>query len=373
VPADALAAGHVDGDQGSIQFGGLAVTGSLAPAWDHAAETCATTYCHGGGFADGGGTNTTPVWTSVGTGQADCGDCHALPIPDAAHPQPWTGSTWLAADCSLCHAASVDGTGTRLAGHLDGATTPATPLTCTSCHSTYPTAPWHTRISAQATSPLVCSACHDPWRPLGHADGTIQLSTAVSCTSCHGTGDGASTRNAAPPVDVFGGTDANRVGAHAAHLDGETYSNGFECGTCHAGVGSYTLAGHVDALDGTANVVFTGLGAGTVYETDRTCSSSYCHGGTLVGGTTPTPSWSGAIACNSCHGGPPATGRHASHVTTYGVGCGTCHTSYTSTAVNKAQHVNGAKDVSTAALVGWDGANCTTACHTPPGARSWYP
>ena len=225
-------------------------------------------------------------------------------------------------------------------------------MTCTSCHD-YVGMAVHTRSSAQAADPLACSACHGSWRPLGHFDGTVQLTSDVNCTRCHGTFSTTPSvpRDAAPPVDVYGGSDVNRVGAHAAHLDGKTWSNGFSCGTCHSGAGSYVLADHFAALDGAADLVFTGLGAGTVYEADRTCSSSYCHGGTLTGGATPAPAWSGAIACNACHGIAPATGKHTNHTS---VPCGTCHAGYSATAVDTSLHVNG-----TVNAIPTTGCHCT--------------
>ena len=65
-------------------------------------------------------------------------------------------------------------------------------------------------------------------------------------------------------------------------------------------------------------------------------------------------------ACNSCHGIPPPTGEHDFH-TGMGVACATCHDGYTDASVNKATHVNGARDVVRAGvrINGWD---CTT-CH----------
>lgn len=361
VPTDIFSAGHVDGGPANIAFGGLAVTGGLAPAWDRTAARCATTYCHGGGLTDGGGTNTTPLWTSVGTGQAACGTCHGLPVAATSHPQPWTGATWTGADCSLCHSTSVDGTGQLLAAHLDGAT-PSAP-NCTTCHdlTVPPRSYLHTRVSASATSPLSCGDCHTGWVPNGHtSDGDSKTST-VSCTSCHGTGDGAVLRNAAPPVDVYGGTAPAKVGKHAVHLDGGAYANGFACTTCHADVAGYTKS----HANGAADVGFAGaVVAGGSYASG-TCSSTYCHGN-FTGGATASPTWTGTIACNSCHEIAPATGRHALHAG-QSVGCGSCHTGYTSTSVNKTLHVNGVKNV--AAFFDTTTRTCG-GCHAV-GSESW--
>jgi predicted CxxxxCH...CXXCH cytochrome family protein len=96
-PAAMSDAGHLDGTlPAELAFGSLAVTGGLTPAWD--GQTCSNTYCHG---TFEGGTDAAPVWTEVGTGQAACGSCHALPPPSSAgHPQ--------VDNCSLCHPRVAD-------------------------------------------------------------------------------------------------------------------------------------------------------------------------------------------------------------------------------------------------------------------------
>jgi predicted CxxxxCH...CXXCH cytochrome family protein len=85
-----------------------------------------------------------------------------------------------------------------------------------------------------------------------------------------------------------------------------------------------------------------------------TCTVA-CHGANLEGATNPAPSWTGGdaeVSCGSCHGLPPndggdSTGQngHDSHVRGRGMSCGQCHAGYSSTAVVKATHVDGVRDV----------------------------
>jgi predicted CxxxxCH...CXXCH cytochrome family protein len=87
VPASVDSPGHID---------------SLPPAevtqglgWDHNAQTCATSYCHG---------TARPVWTS--SGQVVCGSCHGIPPASAPHTPAMTLTT-----CASCHPGTVDAFG----------------------------------------------------------------------------------------------------------------------------------------------------------------------------------------------------------------------------------------------------------------------
>lgn len=86
-----------------ITFGERARQGGFEPVYDSAALSCADTYCHGGGrFGNG----VTAVWNQVGTGQAACGTCHALPpapAPATDHP-----NVPASLKCSTCHRSVVD-------------------------------------------------------------------------------------------------------------------------------------------------------------------------------------------------------------------------------------------------------------------------
>jgi predicted CxxxxCH...CXXCH cytochrome family protein len=134
-------------------------------------------------------------------------------------------------------------------------------------------------------------ACSDV-RPLQASTGTGGI-----CASCHG---GVDNATGAPPDDLAGNTatTARGVGAHTSHVEAGPVAGAFDCGECHfpkpASVGS---PGH---NDGTVQVVFGALaGTGTATPvwnggvSPPTCSSVYCHGATLGGGTGTnlTPAW----------------------------------------------------------------------------------
>ncbi len=320
VPADALAAAHLDGTTATVTFGGLASQGTT-PSWTRSSATCASTYCHGATLA--GGQQTSPVWTLADGTQRACTSCHGNP-PPAPHPQK--------ASCGDCHAGYTQTT-VNAATHVDGRIDVS--VTCTSCHG-------KAGQPASAASPL----------------------------------------DAAPPVDTAGASTGVHVGAHQKHLLGGTYSGGMACATCHALVGGYGL-GHANGVSdvgfgGAANVNLrkgawrpgTGTAAGT-------CASTWCHGAVIgrnggsAGGTMLTPSWTGTItSCTACHGAPPSTGKHTSE-SDHRVACGYCHGgTYTQTTVDKTRHVNGAIEVNGSRIRTWDPAThrCYPTCH---GSETW--
>ena len=287
-------AGHLGAAPAEVAFGAVAKTGGLTPVWNVGAATCASSYCHGAGLS--GGTKTTPVWTTVDGTQKTCTSCHGNP-PPLPHPQN--------AACGTCHPATADN-----AGNIIG--------------------------------------------PAHHVDGVLDLS-AMACNACHG-----SATNAAPPVDTTGGiaTSLKSVGAHQPHLlASSAISLPTACTECHVVPTSWSSAGHLDASP--AEVVFgvlakTGSSVATWNTTPKTCSNTYCHGRTLVGGTNKVPVWTTVNntqdACGTCHGSPPNTGKHAKHVTEKGKKCYECHSDVMTTASNTtinlpAPHINGVVSV----------------------------
>jgi predicted CxxxxCH...CXXCH cytochrome family protein len=297
-----------------------------------------------------------------------CADCHAVPT-STTHSDgaivltfgslartgglvPAFGGTTCAS--VYCHGASAGGpAAVTWAGAYDPAAT-ATTLGCSSCHGAPPALP-HPQNAA-------CGGCHGAGysatavnKPT-HVDGTLQRPPA-GCTACHG--DAARAGNdatgtplaPAPPVDSQGNgaTTAQGVGAHEAHLLGGTLAAATPCGECHAGAALPT-GSDTSHANGATNVAFgarAGQGAATPAYAAGTCSSVYCHGATLAGGTNKTPSFTGGaaeIACGTCHGIPPPTGGHAS--VTAASNCGACHGGGYGVppAVDPLLHVNGTLD-----------------------------
>jgi predicted CxxxxCH...CXXCH cytochrome family protein len=374
VPADALAPGHVDGGTAEVVF--ARAPEGATPTWDRPNATCSGTYCHGGGLA--GGTNTAPIWTRLGEGQADCGSCHGLP-PPSPHPLVRGGL----ADCNICHADTVDATGTVIppadgGKHLDGL------VEATGGHAPEFIDPSSGEFHAYAANRGVgtCQTCH------GEALDGVGGMTPVGCTTCHGEGfatrctgchGGLASASGAPPRTTWGGDDDPlRVGAHTRHLAGGSIAGPVPCAACHVVPADAFAPDHLG--EPFAEVRFSGLAgaSGAAPAWDRaagTCSGTYCHGrysGTYeyyfweelyafpysrAGGT---PSWTGApMTCTSCHGNPPPGGTWHSGYHGGGNECSRCHpgvdaagTAFT----DRSRHVNGVIDVR------WSGSGCSR-CH----------
>lgn len=190
----------------------------------------------------------------------DCSTCHGAPPTKNDHPQMKT--------CSPCHSATVDTSGTLLAG---GA---------------------HTNGVIDMQLPTACGACHgdDKGMPntgahTAHVKGKTHSGGGLQCDACHQLPDSVTT---------------------PGHLTGKLQTVTFP-----GGLGSYK--GMNPAYDATA----------------KTCANVYCHGGTLQGGAKTTPNWTDVdIGCDSCHGAPPPeyTG-HPQAPTADGVKtCNKCHT-----------------------------------------------
>ncbi len=355
-------AGHpVNGPAGpavaaQVSWGLLASAGGAVPTLlAGAPPTCSTTYCHGATLA--GGTNTAPSWGG-GAAAAACRTCHGVPptmAPTGPHPditgEPGYSVGTPERACYNCHPGTVDPSGQLLATggfHLNGYVdlftdggNPPQPRTCTTCHG-------------------------NPSKPV--------------------------VIHAAPPKAVGGATaETDRgVGAHDRHLRGGTLSMPVSCNQCHPTVTDTDHAAQGAALNGhTVEVVFgplaTNLGTswptwngGPRYDVDGsrvgcgpgggdcTCSSVYCHGDGLTGGTRTAPQWTGGAAevtCSACHGIPPPSPHVAR------LDCGTCHAGYTSGTVNLASHVNGVVDATALACTvchGQGGRTPATAAAAPP-------
>ncbi|HET9754562.1 MAG TPA: CxxxxCH/CxxCH domain-containing protein, partial [Myxococcales bacterium] len=265
-----------------VAFGPLARSGNVQPGWDGA--TCSSTYCHGATLA--GGKRTQPSWTVVDGSQRTCDSCHGAPPPNSSH-------TRTDLDCSTCHPAGNSATaGTVAATHLDA-----------------------------------------------------KLDVAVTCTSCHGDAARDPAIAAAPPSGTHAETDSGQlaVGAHLQHLQAGAFSKAIACEECHA------VPASAQHANGTVELAFGTLAktgnATPIWSRDTaTCSSTYCHGGTLpAGGSNTAPLWTrvngSQAACGTCHAIPPLSPHPAD------ANCDHCHPGYTATSVNLDTHVNGKIDV----------------------------
>src|SRR5262249_52211379 len=187
-------------------------------------------YCQGATLKDGtgpaGGTATQPVWTVVNGAQSQCGSCHGTP-PPPPHPAD--------SDCGTCHSTMTPGGG----------------LTIT-----------------------------DPTR---HIDGNLDVNTDQACNTCHG-GSGGN----APPKATLGNTatTARGVGAHQSHLaPANLYFKPVQCADCHRVPATVNAAGHIDTPL-PAEVIFSSRAGTSPTWNGAQCSNVYCHGATLVDGSS---------------------------------------------------------------------------------------
>lgn len=226
LPTDLFSAGHIDGANGSIELGELAVTGGRTPTWNRTAAACSSTWCH-----DRGGSAPIPTWTVAGA--MDCGSCHPAEPTAAAHPAHVApGKTFSDGfSCGTCH----PGAGTYPNDHLDGSLDVVfdnAPVaggtyaagTCSSvyCHGTFAGG---TNASIAWTGTVACGDCH-PNPPITgkHTDHVDTF--ALSCGACH-------TGYTATAVDtglhVNGTIDVPRLPTTACHpIDGGS-SYGLSC------------------------------------------------------------------------------------------------------------------------------------------------
>jgi len=346
---------HMNG-AGNFVWSNLATkTGALTPTYTAATGICSNIYCHGIGMPGGDttGTNRAPAWNSatylpatIGTGGAACKTCHGFPPPvSAGHPAvtipagfPTTATIGASCNCHtnintagnsyanifVSRAQHINGTVEVSGGHAVPFYAHATPpfTSCTGCHNASATGPYPAATAGAAPN---CRGCHTA------ADPTV---TVTGCTSCHGN----------PPN---GTVHPNIVGSHVKHstLAGSPAA----CTICHSGAGAGSGALHGPGNSGTNpaidNIVFTAAQAGasaTWTATTKTCSTTYCHGATLTGGTTKNPVWGTILTgCGLCHGNPPATATHTGATSTQ---CINCHTHVNATGTgftNAALHING--------------------------------
>jgi len=314
----------VNGHTVDVTFGPLATNlGTSWPTWDAMPRfdatgnrvgcgpngtgcTCSAVYCHGDGLS--GGTHLTPRWTGGSAEVAACDSCHGVPPPS-----PHVARL----DCGTCHAGYTSGT-VNLATHVNG----------------------------------------------------VLDATSLACTVCHGQpGRTPATAAAAPPADTQGNvlTRARGVGAHERHLLDGLLRRAMPCSECHV------VPTTMDHANGTAEVVFGPLartaaaaGAQPTWNPGLlTCSSVYCHGATLGGGSGKQPVWTTVdgtyTRCGNCHGIPPP----APHVNS--LLCGGCHPGFTSTTVNLATHINGTVQTNTACT------NCHGTAGRTPAANASAP
>ncbi len=380
VPSSITDPGHIVVGPAPLNFGTLATTSGLAPAFNSDSATCSNVYCHGATIA--GGTNKTPIWTQVDGTQDACGTCHGAP-PPAPHLQ-------LTA-CDGCHPGTVNHDGTiNITGglHINGSIEVQDVHPAADIWTTPGSGNFH-GDSVSAKGIAWCQRCHGADLSGGgtgiscdscHKGGTAWR---TNCTFCHG---GSDNLTGAPPTSLSHGfsTQTVGVGAHTSHVEGSAnISSPVACSECHVVPTDIFSAGHVVPPPATLTwgpLAQTGGAAPAWNANGASCSTSYCHGDFPGGNAGNTPKWTRVdgtqAACGTCHATAPTTGQHPAAQPGHafmGSDCTYCHngeTNSTGTAIiaaNKALHANGVKDVNFRTGGTWTvnpTKNCTTACHT---------
>jgi predicted CxxxxCH...CXXCH cytochrome family protein len=339
-----------------------------------------------------------------------CSDCHAGVMTHSSEATGTEFGSW-ATTCRDCHTAHATTNVGLVRGTVSAPAVGANPPTnrpvdfkkIDGGYTATPSLPSNPSGFANGTSPAsgVCQVCHTRTQyyrqdgfdyPLpgqlqtasgGHYPsepggcGSCHKHTAglqADCSGCHG--DNSATprttfSKTAPPRDTCGNWDAltnlgngpNRVGAHAKHLTGGTYSNAVACAQCHTNPPtSASNPNHGGTTCGTnlttdrAVMTWGTLATGGVdvwsapattptatksTTSPTTCSNTYCHG-RFPNGNNATPAWNGTAACGTCHGLPPPVTADVTKNHPNNTSCDKCHgAGYSTTAVNKVTHIDG--------------------------------
>lgn len=351
---------HMNGSTTFVWSALATKSGTLSPVYTAATGQCTATYCHGNSMPGGdtGGTNKSPSWNNPNylpatISAAACGTCHGFPPSTlSGHPGGITipagfpATATIGTTCS-CHG-NINTAGNSFttifvnpALHINGVFEPAA-----SSHAV----PFYSHATPPFTS---CTGCHNVSAAGSYPAPTA--GTAPNCRGCHATADptvtstGCISCHANPPS---GTTLPNVAGSHAKHSALVGTPN--NCAICHNGAGSGSGAAHGPGNKGTSpavdNIVFTAAQAGasaTWTAATKTCSTTYCHGATLTGGTAKNPVWGTTLTgCGLCHGDPPATTTHSGVTVTQ---CINCHTHVNAAGTgftNATLHINGTVEAS---------------------------
>ena len=308
---------------------------------------CSSTYCHGSG---------TPQWG----GSVVCGSCHAVNSTLAGRHSTHYSVSTNAADrsaadnstvanyifnCGTCHNnthhaggpvsasqtaevifnATIAGSGTYTAGTPQGADPNGFNYTGGSCSTTY------------------CHSNGNGGAPNVTAFNWSSPAGTLTCKGCHGY-----TAASGTPISS---------GSHTKHIN-SIYS--FNCSTCHYGTtnNGTSITNKVLHVNHVKNVIWNSVNAGGSAYVSPNCTNIYCHS-SATSNAAPypapnnTPTWGSSLPtdCTGCHSGDKtaaktmSTGAHTTHVGTYGFACGKCHSATVSTASNRAiatpaNHVN---------------------------------
>ncbi len=326
-------------------------------------KSCSSTYCHGTG---------TPQWG----GTVACGDCHDV-------------NNSLAGRHSTHYASATNATTTDRTTAANNSTTANYVFSCAVCHNGV------SHAGGKAGTNQVAEVAFDATVAGG---GTYTAGTNVftdqgsngtgdfqytdgTCSSvyCHSDGNGGTPNVSVNWAMAQGSLDCAGChnytaasgtpmasGKHSAHVGTATTPKyAFNCSKCHNATTTdgVTIADKTMHVNHTKDVAFDTLNsAGTFDSGTKACSSLYCHSDGNGGAPNVSVDWATATLptdCTGCHNNNAAatpntmaSGSHTAHINKGTImankTCDTCHTSTVSgdrTIVDYVLHVNGTKDV----------------------------
>ncbi len=255
---------------------------------------CNSTYCHSDGKAVPGNGAVAITWSSTALG--NCTACHGnegnAATLSGAHNKHITGTSGGAFKCKDCHAPTITNADNRTlankANHVNKMINYSGALAGRNknCASFY----CHSNGKGTAANPA------------GGWTGTFAANTA--CYQCHGR------------TGTTGAPDNVANDSHTKHAP-----TAAQCFRCHRLTASSTagqlVPNTVDHLDGNIDARLSIVKAGFtsfsgVYNANKTCSATYCHGGSV---TTPIWGTAGSTGCNKCHNATPSLpGAHGFHI-----------------------------------------------------------
>jgi len=359
--------------------------------------TCSNISCHSNSRAAGMGTTQYATTAQWGNTTRNCLACHAGRASALGAPARSSSNFTLSTthsqhlkypaaniNCQTCHAKVATNaatlknfTGVKL--HANGVRNIAFGGVLYGSYTSY-----KSTESGSSSNVKTCTniACH------GGKSRSAWSATAQNndntCVHCHGV---ASTSAALQNIDAnrkyfapgWGGTGIStdgisvntdpRVGGHFVHLS-SVYMKKLKCNECHTVPSNPFDGSHMattrynsqslafgqasTAIKNSVTPAFTsGFGA-----TPATCTTTFCHGSSLIkgdtSGTDRSPQWNanlttgtpGTAECARCHGNPPTTGTSAATHSgkTATTSCVTCHgmvVNGSGAIINKTLHING--------------------------------
>jgi predicted CxxxxCH...CXXCH cytochrome family protein len=333
--------------KGSYSYGTTQGTTDNDFSWTDGGTGCNTSYCHSDGQ---GGSGSAVTWTT--TANSGCTVCHGNATSNTLsgkHQNHVNNAAVIGTNfgCVDCHAKTVsnDTTLSNKVNHVNKFKD-------------------YSGVKAGGSSSYSSGSCSGSYCHSSGKKGTVASSVepsapvwtsgSLACKGCHGAKKPAfsafSSIAGEPNYANTGGAGSITANSHQKHVT----VGASDCVKCHfktTSNGTAIISGSTRHLDRTVDVNLSKRSTYTTYSgayngSARTCSATYCHGG-----TNTTPAWGGTTSCNTCHNARAndanwtTTGAHKIHwegtdlptsytmtpgngsgdATTYRFACSSCH------------------------------------------------